>query len=111
MHAVRKQCRRAVRKISGAGRNAQDRTLQDVTSRGSESVPSFCGAHPPPLNLYDAAPSDLADCFTGTPDFRPYELQSVAPELFDPAKAKEPLEPQPSPPIYDPRGLREQHRR
>ncbi|MCC6859762.1 MAG: bifunctional YncE family protein/alkaline phosphatase family protein, partial [Bryobacterales bacterium] len=26
----------------------------------------------PPLNLFDAAATDLSDCFTGTPDFTPY---------------------------------------
>ncbi len=31
----------------------------------------------PPLNQYDAAASDLRDLFTSTPDFAPYEFQTV----------------------------------
>jgi len=65
----------------------------------------------PPLNLFDAAASDLADCFTGEPDFAPYEALAVDPRLFDPAKAREPLDPAPSPRLDDPAVLREQHRR
>lgn len=42
----------------------------------------------PALNLFDAAASDLSDCFTATPDFTPYEVQPVVKELFDPAKAR-----------------------
>lgn len=42
----------------------------------------------PPLNLFDAAASDLADCFTYDPDFDSYRLQTVPAELFDPNKAK-----------------------
>ncbi|MBM3749127.1 MAG: bifunctional YncE family protein/alkaline phosphatase family protein, partial [Acidobacteria bacterium] len=65
----------------------------------------------PPLNLFDAAASDLADCFSGEPDFTPYRALPVDPRLFDPAKAREPLDPQPSPRLDDPAVLREQHRR
>lgn len=43
----------------------------------------------PPLNLYDAAAADLSDCFTGIPDFRPYESRLVKKELFDPDTAME----------------------
>ncbi|MCC7499863.1 MAG: hypothetical protein IT160_19945 [Bryobacterales bacterium] len=43
----------------------------------------------PPLNLFDAVASDLADCFTYEPDYEPYRLQTVTPELFDPNKARE----------------------
>ncbi|MBM3726706.1 MAG: hypothetical protein FJW40_14945 [Acidobacteria bacterium] len=64
----------------------------------------------PPLNLYDATAADLADCFTNEPDFAPYELQPVNADLFDPAKAKEPLDPAPSPRMDDPAFLRQQHR-
>jgi len=64
----------------------------------------------PPLNLFDAAASDLADCFSGEPDFTPYRALPVDPRLFDPAKAREPLDPQPSPRLDDPAVLREQHR-
>jgi len=65
----------------------------------------------PPLNLFDATASDLADCFATQPDFSPYEALSVDPRLFDRAKAREPLDPQPSPRLDDPAVLREQHQR
>ncbi|MBI3683487.1 MAG: hypothetical protein HY235_24190 [Acidobacteria bacterium] len=65
----------------------------------------------PPLNLFDAAASDLSDCFTNTPDFAPYTVQPVHPELFDPARARDPLDPKPGPRMDDPRVLREQHER
>ncbi len=65
----------------------------------------------PPLNLYDAAATDLADCFSGEPDFTPYKTLPVNPDLFDPAKARDPLDPEPSPRMDDPSVLREQHRR
>lgn len=42
----------------------------------------------PPLNLYDAAATDLSDVFTSTPDFAPYKLLPVDARLFDPATAK-----------------------
>lgn len=64
----------------------------------------------PPLNLYDAAASDLSDCFTDQGDFRPFDLKPVDPAIFDPKKAREPLDPEPSPPMDDPKTLREQHR-
>ena len=65
----------------------------------------------PPLNLYDAAATDLTDCFTSTPDFTPYDLKPVDPAIFDPAKAREPRDPSPSAAMDDPRELRRQHRR
>jgi len=66
----------------------------------------------PPLNLYDAAASDLSDCFGGEPDFAPYHVLPIDPALFDPAKVKDPLDPAPdSPRMDDPRFLREQHER
>lgn len=64
----------------------------------------------PPLNLFDAAASDLTDCFTQDPDFRPYQAAPVDSRLFDPATAREPLDPEPSPRMDDPRVLRQQHR-
>jgi hypothetical protein len=45
-HAVRKQCRRAVRKINNPDMNAQDRTLPDVTSCDPATGPRFCASHP-----------------------------------------------------------------
>jgi YVTN family beta-propeller protein len=65
----------------------------------------------PPLNLFDATASDLADCFTGAPDFGAYEVLPEDPRLFDPAKAREPMDPQPSVRMDDPSVVREQHRR
>lgn len=64
----------------------------------------------PPLNLYDASAADLADCFQPTPDLEPYKLLPVPAEVFDPAKAKEPLDAEPGPMMDDPRVLREQHK-
>jgi len=63
----------------------------------------------PPLNLYDASAADLSDCCTETPDFTPFTLRSIRPELFDPAKARDPLDPKPGPRMDDPRAVREQH--
>lgn len=63
----------------------------------------------PPLNLYDATANDLADCFTETPDFSPYEVRLVRKDLFDPETAKEPLDPKPSPRMDDPDAVRQDH--
>ena len=61
----------------------------------------------PPLNLYDATASDLADCFTTSPDFTPFHVLPIDPRVFDPAAAREPLDPRPSPRMDDPRVIRE----
>jgi len=61
----------------------------------------------PPLNLYDATASDLADCLTNSPDFTAYKALPVDPRLFDPATAREPLDPEPSPRMDDPKTIRE----
>lgn len=61
----------------------------------------------PPLNLFDATASDLSDCLTGSPDFSPYTAEPIDSRLFDPAKAREPLDPQPSPRMDDPRVIEE----
>ncbi len=47
----------------------------------------------PPLNMFDALANDFSDCFTTTPDFRPYQCVSVDPRIFDPEKAKDPKDP------------------
>ena len=65
----------------------------------------------PPLNLFDATASDLADMFTFEPDLSPYTAVPVDPRLFIPEEARDPLDPLPSPRMDDPRVLREQHRR
>jgi len=61
----------------------------------------------PPLNLYDATASDLADCFTASPDFTPFHLLPIDPRVFDPSAAREPLDPHPSPQMDDPGVIRE----
>ena len=61
----------------------------------------------PPLNLYDATASDLADCFTGSPEFTPFQVLPTDPRLFDPSQAREPLDPRPSPRMDDPKFIRE----
>ncbi len=63
----------------------------------------------PALNLYDAAAADLSDSFTSTPDFRPYDLLPVDKAIFDPANAREPLDPKPATKMDDPRELKRQH--
>lgn len=64
----------------------------------------------PALNLFDGAASDLSDMFTTKPDFAPYTVLPVPKEVFDPANARDPLDPKPGPRMDDPRVLREQHR-
>jgi YVTN family beta-propeller protein len=46
----------------------------------------------PYLNQYDAGATDLADMFTGNPDFTPYTAQPVDLRIFDPQKALTPLD-------------------
>jgi len=65
----------------------------------------------PPLNLFDALAADVSDVYTDQPDYAPYQLLPVNTELFDPAKAKDPLDPAPSEKMDDPRVLRDQHKR
>jgi YVTN family beta-propeller protein len=45
----------------------------------------------PPLNQYDAAATDLADCFTNVADASPYTALPSDPRIFDPSKARDPL--------------------
>jgi YVTN family beta-propeller protein len=47
----------------------------------------------PPLNMFDALANDFSDCFTTTPDFRPYTCVPVDQRIFDPEKAKDPKDP------------------
>ena len=63
----------------------------------------------PALNLFDAAAADLSECFTTTPDFRPYTALPEDKSIFDPARAREPLDPKPTPKMDDPLELRRQH--
>jgi YVTN family beta-propeller protein len=64
----------------------------------------------PPLNLFDATASDVADCFGETPDFSTYNALPVPSNLFDPERARAPVDPKPSPPMDSPTVLMEQHR-
>lgn len=64
----------------------------------------------PPLNLYDAVSTDLSECFTDQPDAAPYRVLPIDPAIFDPAQAKDPLDPKPSPKMDDPREVRKQQR-
>ena len=60
----------------------------------------------PPLNLFDAAASDLSDVFTDKPNFDAYGVLPEDSRLFDPAAAKEPLDPKPSVRMDDPREVK-----
>jgi hypothetical protein len=62
-----------------------------------------------PLNLFDAAAREVGECFTNEPDYTPYTLLPVDPAIFDPAAAREPLDPKPGPRMDDPRELKKQH--
>ena len=64
----------------------------------------------PPLNLFDATAADLGDCFSSIPDFAPFDAISPEPEIFDPARAKDPADPEPPPRMDDPAVLQQQHR-
>ncbi len=46
--------------------------------------------------------SDLSDCFTNTPDYGGYQVEKEDPRIFDPAMAREPLDPKPSVRMDDP---------
>jgi len=66
----------------------------------------------PPLNLFDAAATDLSECFTGEPDYAPYTVMPADRAVFDPDKVKDPLDPAlDSPRMDDPRVIRQQHER
>jgi len=63
----------------------------------------------PPLNMFDALANDFSDCFTPTPDFRPYDHVAVDERIFDVRKTKDPSDPNflrarrtPSAPMDDP---------
>ncbi len=88
---------------------------QNYNHRSNSSFPGllktvFRILNLPALNLFDAAATDLSDCFSTKPDFMPYKMLPVNADLFDPAKAKDPADPQPSPKMDDPRVLEQQHR-
>ena len=60
----------------------------------------------PPLNLYDAAATDLSDCFTLAPDPAEYKVLPVDPCLFDPTTARKSKSGAPGPRMDDPREVR-----
>jgi DNA-binding beta-propeller fold protein YncE len=87
---------------------------QNYVSRVNASMPSilkttFRLLQIPPLNLFDAAAQDLSDVFTLSPDMTPFTVLPVNKEIFDPLKAKEPLDAAPGPAMDDPTFLRRQH--
>jgi YVTN family beta-propeller protein len=61
----------------------------------------------PALNLFDATAADLSDCLTNAPNFAPYTVAPIDSSLFDPAKAREPRDPKPSPRMDDPKVIEE----
>jgi len=46
----------------------------------------------PYLNQYDAGATDLADFFTTSPDYKPYDALAVDSRIFDPQKALDPFD-------------------
>ena len=46
----------------------------------------------PYLNQFDAGATDMADCFTKTPNTRPYEVRAVDPQIFNPDLALDPFD-------------------
>jgi DNA-binding beta-propeller fold protein YncE len=87
---------------------------QNYVSRVNTSFPSllktvFRLLRIPSLNLYDHAAQDLSDCFTLSPDLTPFTVRPANPEIFDPARAKEPRDPIPGPRMDDPFYLRREH--
>jgi len=61
--------------------------------------------HLPPLNLFDAAATDLSDCFTSDMDPAGYRLREVDRRIFDPATAHQAPEGTPTPRMDDPRDM------
>jgi YVTN family beta-propeller protein len=59
--------------------------------------------HVPPLNLFDAAASDLSDCIASQPDVQPYRVLPVDKRIFDPAAARISTNGEKSPRMDDPR--------
>jgi hypothetical protein len=69
------------------------------------------------LNQYDACATDLSDCFTTRPDYRPYRVVPVDRRIFDPARCKDPADPdfrrarqRPYPVMDDPEFIEREHR-
>ena len=47
----------------------------------------------PPLNMFDALANDFSDCFTTSPDFRPYKLPAGGPAHLRPGESHRPERP------------------
>ena len=67
----------------------------------------------PPLNQYDAAATDLSDSFTDIPDVSPYVALPSDTSIFDPDKARDPLDVEgdgvaPSEPLDNPTVIRQE---
>jgi YVTN family beta-propeller protein len=60
----------------------------------------------PPLNLFDAAASDLSDCFTTRPEPGRFKALDVDKRIFDPATAHQSSSGAPGPRMDDPREVR-----
>jgi len=87
---------------------------QNYVSRVNSSFPGllktiFRLLRIPALNLYDQAAQDLSDVFAQSPDLTPFEVLPANPEIFDPAKAREPKDPIKGPRMDDPFYLRREH--
>jgi YVTN family beta-propeller protein len=63
-----------------------------LTSFGSVMRLLFTLLGMPPLNQYDATATLPRDMFAAVPDFTPYQLRTIDPRLFDPAKALKPFD-------------------
>jgi hypothetical protein len=88
---------------------------RDYTSHVNTSFPgllktAFWLLRLPPLNLYDAAASDLRDCFGTAADAAPYTALPVDPALFDPSKAKILPGEAPGPKMDDPTEIKRQRK-
>ncbi len=84
---------------------------KDYVSHVNSSFPGllktvFRLLHVPPLNLFDAAATDLSDCFAAQPDSAPYKLLDVDRRIFDPAAARVSTSGKPGPRMDDPREVR-----
>jgi hypothetical protein len=60
----------------------------------------------PPLNLFDAAATDLTDMLASQPDPIGYKLLDVDKRIFDPASVKQSTSGKPGPRMDDPKEVR-----